>query len=69
MKQVPLLNVVPMDLEKYMIKLSNVEIVIMHVATKNYVTNIRKHLVHHRVSTDSIIGFISKRKLNFSFNL
>jgi len=69
MKQVPLLNVVLMDWEKHLIKLSNVEIVIIHVATKNYATNIRKHLAHHHVSADAIIGFILKRKLNFSFNL
>jgi len=67
MKLVPLLNVVPMDLEKHLIKLSNVEIVIIHVAMKNYVTNIHKHLVHHRVNTHSIVAFISKRKFNFYF--
>jgi len=58
MKQVPLLNVVPMDLEKHMIKVSNVEIVIMHVAKQIYVTKLTKHLVHHCVSTDLIICFV-----------
>ncbi len=50
MKQVPLLNVVPMDWEKHLIKVSNVQIVIMHVVKQIYVTKLTKHLVHHCVS-------------------